>query len=381
MGMTLFPRIESDYAKVSITLPYGTPIEKTEAAQKIIVDAAKELAKERGPFPAYEESIYKKRGEGPYRNATTTTIAPTGTLSIIAECSSGIEPVFALCFYRNVMEGEKLLEVNPTFKTIAEEFGFFSQELIDEILEKGSIQEIDYIPEEIKKVFVVAHDIDPIWHIRMQAAFQKHTDNAVSKTVNLPYNATKADVEKVYFEAYRLGLKGVTVFRDGCKSSQVLSLKKQQDKRSSVKERPEVVYGFTQKVKTGLGTLYLTVNEVDGKPFEVFATIGKSGRSITAKAEAIGRLVSLALRSGVEVEEIVRQLKGIGGEHPVFQKKGLLLSIPDAVAWVLETHYLKNAPKSNAQPSLIRPTCPECGEEITFQEGCLLCPSCGYTRC
>jgi ribonucleoside-diphosphate reductase alpha chain len=352
-----------------------------EFIQRESKEASKELAKERGPFPAYEESIYKKRGEGPYRNATTTTIAPTGTLSIIAECSSGIEPVFALCFYRNVMEGEKLLEVNPTFKTIAEEFGFFSQELIDEILEKGSIQEIDYIPEEIKKVFVVAHDIDPIWHIRMQAAFQKHTDNAVSKTVNLPYNATKADVEKVYFEAYRLGLKGVTVFRDGCKSSQVLSLKKQQDKRSSVKERPEVVYGFTQKVKTGLGTLYLTVNEVDGKPFEVFATIGKSGRSITAKAEAIGRLVSLALRSGVEVEEIVRQLKGIGGEHPVFQKKGLLLSIPDAVAWVLETHYLKNAPKSNAQPSLIRPTCPECGEEITFQEGCLLCPSCGYTRC
>ncbi|GAB6886644.1 vitamin B12-dependent ribonucleotide reductase [Desulfothermus okinawensis JCM 13304] len=346
-------------------------------------EASKILAKEKGPFPAYEESIYKLNGEGPYRNATTTTIAPTGTLSIIAECSSGIEPVFSLCFYRHVMDGEKLLEVNKVFKEAFEKLGLYSDELIEDILEKGSIQHLDYIPDEFRRIFVVAHDIEPMYHLKMQAAFQKYTDNAVSKTVNLPNSSTIDDVRNIYLEAYKLGVKGVTVFRDGCKSSQVLNLKKDSEKESKVRQRPDVVYGFTQKVKTGLGTLYLTVNEVDGKPFEVFATIGKSGRSITAKAEAIGRLVSLALRSGVEVEEIVRQLKGIGGEHPVFQKKGLLLSIPDAVAWVLENQYMKKSRNhgTKIEPSLVRPVCPECGEEITFQEGCMLCNSCGYTRC
>ncbi len=345
--------------------------------------ASQELAKERGAFPGYEDSIYKSKGEGPYRNATTTTIAPTGTLSIIAECSSGIEPVFALCFYRHVMGGERLLEINANFKDTLKNLGLYSEELIEEILKKGSIQDLDNIPENIKKIFVMAHDIEPIWHIKMQAAFQKYTDNAVSKTVNLPNSATKEDVKEIYLEAYRRGCKGVTVFIDGCKSSQVLSLKTDTRDKTNVRQRPEVVYGFTQKVKTGLGTLYLTINEVDGRPFEVFATIGKSGRSITAKAEAIGRLVSLALRSGVKVEEIVRQLKGIGGEHPVFQKKGLLLSIPDAVAWVLENHYMKrkNGGYNTIQPDLVKPICPECGEEITFQEGCLLCPACGYTRC
>ncbi len=370
-------------------IPYNSE-EAIKLAEKIMSFIEKEskaasikLAEERGPFPAYEESIYKLRGEGPYRNATTTTIAPTGTLSIIAECSSGIEPVFSLCFYRHVMDGEKLLEVNRVFKETFEKFGLYSEELIEDILENGSIQHLDYIPDELKRIFVVAHDIEPMYHLKMQAAFQKYTDNAVSKTVNLPNSATIEDVKEIYLEAYKLGVKGVTVFRDGCKSSQVLNLKRDKGKESKVRQRPDVVYGFTQKVKTGLGTLYLTVNEVDGKPFEVFATIGKSGRSITAKAEAIGRLVSLALRSGVEVEEIVRQLKGIGGEHPVFQKKGLLLSIPDAVAWVLENHYMKKKNRNNSQmePSLKRPVCPECGEEITFQEGCMLCPACGYTRC
>jgi ribonucleoside-diphosphate reductase alpha chain len=229
-------------------------------------------------------------------------------------------------------------------------------------------------------------DIDPLWHLRMQAAFQRHTDNAVSKTVNLPHTATLDDIAAIYRMAYELGCKGVTVYRDGCKTAQVLCTGEAgQDEApkaaSRVKNRPDVVYGFTQKVKTGLGELYLTVNEIDGKPFEVFATIGKSGRSVTAKAEAIGRLVSLALRSGVAVEDIVGQLKGIGGENPVFQKKGLLLSIPDAVSWVLENRYMQGQKIADGNRSLANPTCPDCGAALVFEEGCHMCKSCGYTKC
>ncbi|SDN49558.1 ribonucleoside-diphosphate reductase class II [Desulfonauticus submarinus] len=350
--------------------------------------ASKCLAQERGPFPAYKESIYYEKKLGPYRNATTTTIAPTGTLSIIAACSSGIEPLFALSFVRNVMDGETLVEVNPYFESVLKQKGLYSPKLMEEVAKKGSIQKLDFIPEEIKRVFVTAMDIEPEYHLKMQAAFQKYTDNAVSKTVNLPNSATQEDIWNIYWLAYELGCKGVTVYRDGCKNAQVLCTGKadKEDKpnkcTSKVKERPEVLYGFTQKVKTGLGTLYLTVNEVDGKPFEVFATIGRSGRSITAKAEAIGRLVSLALRSGVEVREVVKQLKGIGGEHPVFQKKGLLLSIPDAVAWVLEQRYLQGEQiNTHSSSSLNKPVCPECGAALTFQEGCFLCLECGYTKC
>jgi len=349
--------------------------------------ASKQLALERGPFPAYDQSVYKEKNLGPYRNATTTTIAPTGTLSIIAGCSSGIEPLFGLCFVRNVMDGEKLVEVNPYFKQVLEEQELYSESLMQTIAQTGSIQQLDLFDPKTKKIFVTAMDIEPEYHLKMQAAFQRFTDNAVSKTVNLPHHATQEDIWQIYWLAYQLGCKGVTVYRDGCKSSQVLCTgsteksKKLGQKSSQVKDRPDVVYGFTQKVKTGLGTLYLTINEMDGKPFEVFATIGKSGRSITAKAEAIGRLVSLALRSGVEVEEIVRQLKGIGGEHPIFQKTELLLSIPDAVAWVLEQRYLQTGKKSSVKPSLNNPLCPECGGSLQFQEGCYLCPECGYTKC
>jgi ribonucleoside-diphosphate reductase alpha chain len=349
--------------------------------------ASKILAQERGPFPAYPDSVFAQKNLGPYRNATTTTIAPTGTLSILAGCSSGIEPLFALSFSRHVMDGETLLEVNKHFEQALRQTDWYSQSLMRQVAEKGTIRDMDYLPQDIKEVFVTAMDFEPIWHLRMQAAFQKFTDNAVSKTVNLPHSATEDDISAIYWAAYELGCKGVTVYRDGSKAEQVLHTGGGAQKAKSkngvpVRERPDVVYGFTQKVQTGLGDLYLTVNEVEGKPFEVFATIGRSGRSITAKAEAIGRLVSLALRSGVHVRDIVAQLKGIGGEHPVFQKKGLLLSIPDAVAWVLENRYLKDSqsPGDNTH-SLIKPGCPECGQELMFQEGCFICQACGYTKC
>jgi len=359
-----------------------------EFIQKESKSASKILSVERGPFPAYEQSVYAKQNYGPYRNATTTTIAPTGTLSIIAGCSSGVEPLFALSFVRQVMDGERLVEVNPHVEEALKKTQSHSKKLMEEISQKGSIKNMDFLDENLRQVFVTAMDIAPEYHLKMQAAFQKFTDNAVSKTVNLPHDATKDDIWSIYWMAYELGCKGVTVYRDGCKSSQVLctgegqkSKAIEQEGRMSVKERPEVVYGFTQKVRTGLGELYLTVNEVDGKPFEVFATIGRSGRSITAKAEAIGRLVSLALRSGIDVRDVVKQIKGIGGEHPVFQKKGLLLSIPDAVGWILENRYLQRKKAGSDYVSLNRPACPDCGHELVFQEGCFVCNVCGYTKC
>ena len=267
-------------------------------------------------------------------------------------------------------------------------------EVLKYVVEKGSIQSLDALPAAMRKVFVTAMDIDPVWHLRMQAAFQRHTDNAVSKTVNLPHSATEQDIHDIYWLAYKEGCKGVTVYRDGCKSLQVLATGEGQKKMDGeapapaekprlgvVRKRPEVVQGFTQKIQTGLGAMYLTVNEIDGKPFEVFATIGKSGRSITAKAEAIGRLVSLALRSGVEVRDIVAQIKGIGGEHPVFRGKGLLLSIPDAIAWVLERRYLKDEHLGSGVADIEEHRCPECDEPLVFQEGCLICPACGFSRC
>ncbi len=355
-------------------------------------NASAQLAKERGPFPAYAASLYARNKKGPYRNATVTTIAPTGTLSIIAGCSSGVEPLFALCFTRNILDGERLVEVNPYFEAALAASGLATPELMDSVAARGSIQDMDFLPAKLRKVFVTAMDIEPVWHLRMQAAFQRHTDNAVSKTVNLPNSATEQDIFDIYWLAYKEGCKGVTVYRDGCKSVQVLATGEGQKKMdgasapqggkpsSAVRKRPDMVQGFTQKVQTGLGAMYLTVNEVDGEPFEVFATIGKSGRSITAKAEAIGRLVSLALRSGVHVRDVVAQIKGIGGEHPVFRGKGLLLSIPDAIAWVLEKRYLKDEHIRGVN-DLEAQRCPECNEPLVFQEGCLICPACGFSRC
>jgi ribonucleoside-diphosphate reductase alpha chain len=379
-----------------LRIPYDSE-EALEAAEEVMRfiqeeshSASRELARERGVFGNFDQSAFRDREGCAYRNATTTTIAPTGTLSIIAGCSSGIEPLFALSFVRTVMDNDKLLEVNPHFEKIARQKGFYSAELMDAIAKKGSIRGMEEIPEADRAVFVTAHDIIPEWHIRMQAAFQKYTDNAVSKTVNLPHDATAEDVKKVYDLAYQLKCKGVTIYRDGSKENQVLSFADHDKKApvsgfmTAVKERPETLEGFTTKMMTGMGALYVTVTEYEGRPFEVFATIGKSGRSTTAKTEAIGRLVSLALRSGVQVEKIVEQLKGIGGEHPVFQKDGLVLSIPDAISRVLEKRYMQGKPlkrHGSHRNSLLGETCPECGQTISFEEGCMTCHFCGFTKC
>ncbi|QGY39834.1 vitamin B12-dependent ribonucleotide reductase [Pseudodesulfovibrio cashew] len=378
--------------QLKISYNSQTAVDLAERVMKFVRDesrsASKLLAKERGEFPAYPESVFGEANLGPYRNATTTTIAPTGTLSIIAGCSSGVEPLFALSFVRNVMDNDKLVETNPFFEAAVKDADAYSAKLMEEIAKVGTIKKMDHLPEELRRVFVTAMDIEPIWHLKMQAAFQKFTDNAVSKTVNLPNSATKEEIWDIYWKAYEFGCKGVTVYRDGSKISQVLCTgddkkKKEEAKEgaSVVKDRPDVIYGFTQKIDTGLGVLFLTVNEMNGKPFEVFATIGKSGGSITAKAEAIGRLVSLALRSGVEVREIVKQLKGIGGENPKFMKKKLVKSIPDAIAFVFESRYLQGDHVDVDVASLNKELCPECGEPLVFEEGCHICKSCAFTKC
>jgi ribonucleoside-diphosphate reductase alpha chain len=350
-------------------------------------EASRALAEERGVFEFFEQSVFKDRDNSRFRNATVTTIAPTGTLSIIAGCSSGIEPLFAISFVRRVMDNDELIETNPYFERLAKERGFYSPELMDAIARAGSLKNVEGIPQDVKEVFVTAHDVSPEWHVRMQAAFQKYTDNAVSKTVNLPNQATVADVLRVYDLAFELGCKGVTIYRDGSKENQVLSY---EDRRAEitpvmtdVRDRPDTLNGFTTKVITGMGNLYVTVTELEGKPFEVFATIGKSGKSTTAKTEAIGRLVSLALRSGVPVDKIVEQLKGICGEHPVFSKDGLILSIPDAISRVLEKRYMqeKGVRRHKHENSLRGTTCPDCGQTVSFEEGCMTCHFCGYTKC
>ena len=375
-----------------LNIPYNSEeaLAMAEEVMKFVQDtshqASAELAEKRGVFKNFNKSVFKRRKKSRYRNATTTTIAPTGTLSIIGDCSSGVEPLFALSFVRTVMDNDRLLEVNPHFEKVARERGFYSDDLMDKIAAEGSLAHIDSIPEDVKQIYVTAHDISPEWHIRMQAAFQKYTDNAVSKTVNLPGEATVQDVRRIYDLAYELDCKGVTIYRDGSKENQVLSFSdktKAVDSQAIVIDRPETLEGFTTKMKTGLGQLYVTVTEHNGQPFEVFATIGKSGRSTAAKAEAIGRLVSLAFRAGVKVEDVVEQLIGIGGEHPVFQEGGLVLSIPDAIGRVLQKRYMegKDTKKGRAGGGLMGEECPECGQTISFEEGCMTCHFCGFTKC
>ena len=357
--------------------------------------ASVELARERGPFPNYPSSVYTEE----IRNATRTTIAPTGSLSIIADCSSGIEPIFAVSFVRkNILSDVVMVEINPLFEEIARERGFYTAELMEKIAQSGSVQEMEEVPPDVQRVFVTAHDISPEWHIRMQAAFQKYTENAVSKTVNFPHSATEEDVASVFRLAYELGCKGVTVYRDGSRETQVLNKGDTKDPRKEVKiareteklprPRPELTVGGTVKVTTGCGSLYVTINEDQHGLCEVFARMGKSGGCISSHSEAIGRLISLALRAGVKTESIVKQLKGIRCPKVAFHNGEKVLSCADAIQIAIQ-RYTSNE-TSSVQLSLDQlnegllgrcPECPECGSMLEMQEGCLKCRSCGYSEC
>ncbi|MEW6108818.1 MAG: vitamin B12-dependent ribonucleotide reductase [Nitrospirota bacterium] len=383
---------------IQMGIPYNSDlaIQLAEEVMGFIQREAKNasiaLAEERGVFPNYTASIYD--GKIKPRNATVTTIAPTGTLSILAGSSSGIEPLFAVSFIRNVMEGTKLIEVNPYFEKVAKERGFWSRDLMERIAEKGSIQDFDEIPDDIKAVFVTAHDITPMEHIAMQAAFQKYVDNAVSKTVNFPHNATPKDVEDVYLFAYKLNCKGVTVYRDGSREEQVLSTGKtakqeteQVQQKIVPRKRPENIKGETRNMKTGCGTIYVTVNEDEnGQLFELFTHMGKAGGCAASQAEAIGRLVSLALRSNIEPDVIISQLKGITCHNQTWANGGKITSCSDAIAKALEK-YMERGEKGNGNGSkthsvsMLIGACPECGGAVEHEGGCAVCHNCGFTKC
>lgn len=397
-------------------------------------EASCDLAAMRGSSPAFDESIYA-RGELPLpqpldvessnlppcladapafdweglkarikeqgiRNATTTTIAPTGSISIIAGASSGIEPLFALAYTRrHVLDEDELTQVNPLFEKLARERGFYSAKLMREVAQRGGIQDLEEIPANVRRLFVTAHDIAPEWHIRMQAAYQRHVDNAVSKTANFPDGATREDIAKAYLLAYQLGCKGLTVYRDGSRQEQVLNrgtvrlgspklTKPKPDKGVlAPRPRPVMTKGTTEKIALGCNrTLYVTINEDDEGLCEVFLHMGKSGGCTASQSEAVGRLISLALRSGLETEAIVRQLKGIRCPSPSWHNGGSALSCSDAIAKSIE-RYIGGHTGNPKRKVIVRgmpdisPECPECGEILEPSEGCVVCRSCGYSEC
>lgn len=393
---------------IKLGIPYNSDkaVAIADEVMKFISQEAKatsaEIAKERGAFPNFKGSVYDKPNRPAMRNATVTTIAPTGTISIIANCSSGVEPLFAITYIRNVMDNDKLIEVHPFFKEIAIKEGFYSDDLMRQIAQQGTLQGLECIPSKIQKVFCTAHDISPQWHVRIQAAFQKYTDNAVSKTVNFHQEATIRDVEKVYLLAYHSGCKGITIYRDGSRQGQVLqtgTTKKEKhyeiEKIRTPRPRPLFTKGMTQKIETGCGHLYITINEDNQGICEVFAQMGKSGGCAASQSEATSRLISLALRSGVDIKSIIKQVKGIRCPSPSWQNGGTILSCPDAIANAME-RYITNGTsiKDMLSPTLAKgtltngknlsgacPECPECNSMVEFVDGCVVCRYCGFSKC
>ncbi|MYI22182.1 MAG: TSCPD domain-containing protein, partial [Gammaproteobacteria bacterium] len=429
--------------------------------------ASAKLAESRGVFPAWTESIWgpeescARRPDGsrirpmrPLRNCNLDTVAPTGTISIFAGCSGGIEPLFAVAFMRN-QAGVLMPDVNEDFVRIAREGGWYSKELMERVAESGHIHH-EEVPEEVQRVFVTAHDTTPEWHVRMQAAFQKYTDAAISKTTNFPHEATPEDVREIYELAFSLGCKGVTVYRDGSRPMQVLSTGKTEQKPEATdgqapsagqieqkladareechrlrgeiekyrqrdrerdllagagrhkRKRPALLKGRTVKMDCPLGDLYVTINEDEtGRPFEVFCTLGKAGGAAMADAEAIGRLISLALRSGIPITAVRDQLRGISCDRAVGFGLRKVLSAPDAIGQAIE-YYLQEkdgiqeeliltAPVTSAAGSAAPSrassgsgsggsgylgSCPECGTgQLSFEEGCVKCHVCGFSEC
>ncbi len=374
---------------IDLGIPYDSEdaIVVAEKIMKFVEDSSKEasreLANKRGNFPNYNYSIYAKNGM-PMRNATTTTIAPTGSISMIADASSGIEPIFALAYYKQVLDGKRLPYVYERLFNILKEKGIYTEQLAQKIIDnRGSLVGIEEVPDDIKEIFVTAMDISYKAHIDIQAAFQKYTDNAVSKTINMANSASVDDVEEAYDYAYKKGLKGITVYRDGSRQEQVLVVPKKEEKgRQNIFTRPIALNGFTEKVKTSRGTLYVTVNTESGRPIEVFANIGKSGGDISALSEAIGRLISIALQNGVHVKSIINTLISITGAQPIWNNGRLIKSVPDAIAQILRDHFLNGTGKEVKEPKkFVGEECPECGSPLEIVEGCAVCRNCGYSRC
>jgi len=400
------------------------------------LEASKKLAEERGVFPNWDKSIYSEKNIK-LRNATLTTIAPTGTISLIAEASSGIEPVFALAYSRKAMDSNILKYFHPYFQSVISKFPEIDENIIDKIIENGSLKKIESIPESIKNIFVTAHDIEPIWHIKIQAAFQKYTDNAVSKTINFPSTATIEDVAESYKLAYKLKCKGLTIYRDksregilhlGISEKDGKSEEKNKEARSDEKskkprKRPLTTVGKTIRIETGCGHLYVTINEDEYGLFELFATMGKAGGCASSQIEAISRLISLSLRSHIDPYSIIKQLKGIRCPNPTIfpTENGKTLSCSDGIAKAIEIYLNEknslfesenitnftnsdenkiNFKKNSSSNSIknennevnkevdeitrrkeVAGICPDCGGVLVQEEGCITCHDCGYSKC
>lgn len=403
---------------LKLGVPYNS-VEAEKAAEEVMSliqsegrAASAELAAERGVFPAWKESVFGIENL-PVRNATITTIAPTGTISIIADASGGCEPMFAYAFTKNVMDGDKLLVCNDFLVEKLKEAGVYSEALMHRVAEEGTLAHILEIPAEIRRVFVCAHDISPEWHIRIQAAFQKYTDNAVSKTINFPNSATREEVKEAYMLAYKLGCKGTTVYRDGSRDSQVLTTGTAKEEKPleippslfgniMPRPRPGMTWGATEKMKIGCGSLFITVNRDENGICEVFTSTGKGG-GCPSQSEATARLVSIALRSGISQKEILAQLKGIRCPSTVRQQGMKCTSCPDAIARTIEKmSKILGTETMGINPDLIeeekpapqpaskgnkpilgaddRLHCPECGKVLRHEGGCTVC-DCGFSHC
>ena len=394
-------------------IPYDSSqgLDMAENVMSFVADRARqastELAKERGPFPNFRGSTYELQGLPAMRNATVTTIAPTGSISIIAGCSSGVEPAFALAYTRRNLldEGDELREVVPEFRELARKRGFLSDQLLDDVVEQGGCQDLEAVPEDVARVFVTSHDITPAWHVRMQAAFQKYTDNAVSKTVNMPASATREDVGEVFTLARSLNCKGVTIYRDGSRDRQVLNIERSAESGEletapkpqastpvrTPRSRPELTTGTTRRIQTGCGKLYVTINSDENGPFEIFTQMGKAGGCAASQAEAISRLVSLSLRSGIPPEEIYGELTGISCHRVVWQKGVRIMSCADAIAKAIQWHDTerstrtvegKAAAEEDQSPGNHAGACPNCGGPLKYESGCVSCAlNCGYSEC
>jgi ribonucleoside-diphosphate reductase alpha chain len=382
-------------------------------------EASRALAEERGVMPHYEGSRHEARGDR-VRNATVTTIAPTGTISIIAGCSGGIEPLFAVAFMRRQADME-MPDVNPEFVRLAKERGFYSEELMKKIAREGGVRNILDVPEDVRSVWVTSHDISPAGHVRMQAAFQKHTSMGISKTINLPHDAGQEDVKDAYRLAYSLNCKGIAVYRDGSRDAQVLSTGKTENKpdesppvtpaspgaptappvsppadeageqaggqqaftslAQARNGRPRTLSGVTKKIQTGHGPLYVSMNDDEFGPRECFVILGKPGGTAAAFSDALGRMISLAMTHGATPAEVVHQLRGIQDGHPMGVGPAAVLSVPDGVAHAMAEHYLVEDGASEPKSFPIIGACPDCGSGLTRQEGCVVCHSCGYSKC